>query len=101
MRQPAKNKGAGRTMKPANRRKISESEACDHAMDRMLSDVPKESRGYIVYRLIQGAGGVNGLMYPEFETCPSCGHNRLPVKAHNGARICRSCRTWVDAKAEA
>ena len=75
-------------------KKISESEACDRAMDRMLSDVPKESRGYIVYRLIKEAGGVNGLMYPEFETCPSCGHNRLPVEAHNGARICRSCRTW-------
>lgn len=80
-------------------RKISESEACDRAIDRALKDVPKEARGYVVLRTIQAAGGLMKMMYPQFEPCPHCGHNRLEVEAHNGHRICRSCRTWFEPKA--
>lgn len=80
-------------------RKIHEPEASQKAIDRVLKDVPKESRGYIVYRAIKDAGGLMKMMYPEFEPCPHCGRNRLEVEAHNGSRVCRSCRTWFEPKA--
>jgi hypothetical protein len=82
-------------------KKISESEACERAIDRMLKDVPAEARGYVVLRTVQKAGGMMNAMYPKFMTCPHCGKQRLPVEAHNGFRICRSCREWFPEKAVA
>jgi len=87
MKQPANTRS--RNMKPA---KISESEACDRAIDRMLKDVPEADRTKLIFAVVHKAGGVQ--MTPEFRTCPHCGRNRLPAQAHNGSRICRSCRTW-------
>ncbi len=74
---------------------ISEKEAQERTIDNMLSDVSIEDRGPVILDAVKKAGGMMSLMYPKFETCPQCGHNRLPVEAHNGARICRSCRAWV------
>jgi len=78
-------------------KKISESEACDLAINRMLEDVPEVDRAKLVFAVVRKAGGVQ--MTPEFKTCPYCGRNRLPVQAHNGSRICRSCREWFPEKA--
>ena len=81
-------------------KKISESEACDRAIDRMLKDVLEGDRTKLIFAVVHKAGGVQ--MTPEFTTCPYCGRNRLPMQAHNGSRICRSCRTWfVEQKAVA
>ena len=87
MKQPANTRS--QNMKPA---KISESEACNRAIDRMLKDVPEADRAKLIFAVVRNAGGVQ--MTPEFRTCPHCGRNRLPAQAHNGSRICRSCRTW-------
>lgn len=80
-------------------KKISESEACERAIDRMLKDVPEEARGYVMLRTVQKAGGMMNAMYPKFTTCPHCGKQRLPVVAHNCGRFCRSCREWFPEKA--
>jgi hypothetical protein len=73
-------------------KKISESEVCDQAINHMLEDVPEADRVKLVFAVVRKAGGVQ--MTPTFKTCPHCGRNRLPVEAHNGSRICRSCREW-------
>jgi hypothetical protein len=82
-------------------KKISESEACDQAINRMLEDVPEEARSYVLFRTVQKAGGMMKAMYPTFTVCPSCGKERLPTEAHNGGRFCRSCREWFPEKAVA
>ena len=58
----------------------------------MLKDVPEADRTKLIFAVVRKAGGVQ--MTPEFRICPHCGRNRLPAQAHNGCRICRSCRTW-------
>ena len=75
-------------------RKISEQEAQERAINKLLADVPEEKRGPIILAVVRKVGGVTKMMYPDFETCPHCGKQRLPVQAHNGHRICRSCREW-------
>ena len=81
-------------------KKISESEACDRAIDRMLKDVPEADRTKLIFAVVRKAGGVQ--MTPEFRTCPHCGRNRLPAQAHNGSRICRNWRTrFAEQKAVA
>ena len=69
-------------------KKISMSEACDRAIDKLLTDVPKEDRGYVAYRLLKGMGG--GLPRKSFVACPICG-GRMPTEYHNGQRTCRNC----------
>ena len=80
-------------------RKISEQEAQERAINKLLADVPEEKRGPIILAVVRKVGGVTKMMYPDFETCPHCGKQRLPVQAHNGQRICRSCRNWFEPKA--
>ena len=77
-------------------KKISMPEACDRAIDKLLTDVPQEDRVKLVFAVVRKAGGVQ--MTPEFKTCPHCGRQRLPVEAHNGGRFCRSCRAWITAE---
>lgn len=71
-----------------NTKRISESEACNRAIDKLLINVSKEDRGYVIYRLLKGTGG--GLPRKSFIPCPVCG-GKMPAEYHNGQRACRNC----------